>query len=217
MKRHHLFACALAVTGCGQKAETPSPPPATGSATSMAKPAVREWSREVSHYPGYPILPDQREWSHYEISQRHRNLVMRELPDYITDLRGGAPVEETKRTSAAWFFNVPETHREEFTQYLLDLGVPIHALRATYTKPEVEIPENHWPEKLADPPVESLLFLQSIESAGDTVIMGTKLGKSWDTISYYLTNLNYTRASILIRVSWKSGNVQICEKRAYDD
>ena len=207
----------LMIAGCGKKEEAPRPSAASGKSLSEKGPPPRVWSKAVVQYPGYPACKDKRIWSHHEISQRHRNLVMKDLPEYITELRGGAPIEETRRTSAAWFFNVPEVHREAFGQYLLELGVPVYALRETFSKTEAQLPQTQWPEKPADPPVKSLLFLQSTKAAGDSVIMGTKFGKSWDTMTYYLTNLNYTRASILITFAWKSGDVQICEKRAYDD
>lgn len=69
----------------------------TAVTSPMGANGKRAWSKAVVHFPGYPVGENDREWSHWEIAQRHKALVMKDLPDYVTDLRGG---EQQKKPMA---------------------------------------------------------------------------------------------------------------------
>lgn len=188
------------------------PPIPTAVLSPMGPAGKRQWSKEVVHFPGYPIYEGRREWSHWEIAQRHKASVLNELPEYITDLRGGGRIEETHRTTAGWYGVIPMEKMTEFRQYMLDLGVPEEAL---LEERRIPFPEEYQVspdsvEPSASPP-KRMLFGTSLKSIGETEIMGMKFGKSNGTMTYYLANPDRRLPGARIKVAWLTGNVQFLQ------
>ena len=171
----------------------------------------RKWSAEVVPYPGFPLEKVDRECSHQEIALRHKRLVLRELPAYVTELRGVGAKKETGGTSAAWFFVVPRQHLPEFEKYLLELGIPNEALREEkrISFPPPYDDEHHDPPSAV--PATRLLFGTSLKANGEGEILGMDFGKSSETMTYYPLNPNLEWVTPRITVGWKSGNVQFLE------
>ena len=171
----------------------------------------RKWSAEVVPYPGFPLEKEHREWSHQEIALRHKRLVLQELPDYVTELRGVGKKIETGGTSAGWYFVLPPEHLPDFEQYLVELGVPIDAL---HEEKQSSFPPPYDDEAFDPPsvvPATKLLFGTSRKARGEGKLQGMPFGKSSDSMTYYLCNPNLEWVSPRIKVGWKTGNVQFCE------
>jgi hypothetical protein len=221
----HFFLCTAAylMVSCGREPSPPkapahrqNTPPKLSQAPAAADPEGR-WSKEIVHFPGYPTYGDRRVWSHYEIAQRHKTLIMNDLPEYITELRGGGALNETKGTSAAWYFRVPQERLPDFERYLFELGIPERAIKSDMIIPPPFDPNEGPPRSLPPLPAKDLIFTVSTVSIGEDTLMGMKFGKSVDSMTYSLYNQNITRAAIRIIVAWKTGDVQILENPVKPD
>lgn len=188
------------------------PPILTAVQSPMGPTGRREWSKEVVHYPGFHVPKGDREWSHSEIAQRHRALLLKELPDYVTELRGCGAIKETSGTDAIWLFVVPEEHMREFADYLVGLGIPsdaLHEEKDGIVPKEFRDPENHPPAPSV--PATALIYSSNFRADGEGEVLGMRFGKSSDTMNYVLINPNITRASAKITLGWKTGNVEVYE------
>lgn len=135
---------------------------------------------------------------------------LRDLPDYVTELRGGGAIKETAANAAGWFFVVPQKHLREFEDYLVDIGVPREALQHAMRK---DRPGRYyiWDGTPPDVPATQLLFGTTQKAMGEGELMGMSFGLSSETYDYYLLNPNLSRATARITVAWKTGNVQFTE------
>jgi hypothetical protein len=211
-----LVNCAtVLLCSCGKEPAPPPPAKSTSPKAVEAAPTLGgdpniRWSEGLTDVPQYPDTAEYRNWKHPEIAQRHRALIMKELPGYITQLRGNGAIKETDGTSAAWYFRVPQENLPDWENYMKQIGVPEHALHGDVFNPPPYDPNT---ERRKLPPVaaSALVFCISSVATGEGDIMEMHFGKSVKSVTYSLYNPNVLRASIRIKVAWKTGDVQILE------
>lgn len=197
---------------CDKKQTTTDPIPATPSAANPPVDPDLRWSEDIHLIPAPLIFEELRAWSHQEIAQRHQAMVMKELPKYITRLRGSGDVIETSRSAARWHFRVLPEHVKDFENYLVELGIPrnhLHESKMTLME------ENDFPNL----PKDRLTHSKTILSVAEGERGGINFGKSVQGVTYYLTNANIRRAAIRITVAWQTGDVEVMEhpRDPYDD
>lgn len=186
--------------------------PATPAAANTLLDVELRWSEDIHLAPSYPSSEKYSAWSHYKIAQRHQTLVMKELPKYVTRLWGGGAIIEDDRLSAEWYFRVPPEHIKDFENYLVELRIPREYLHENHT---IMVEEDEFYSK----PKDRLNYGSTHKALADGDNNGVQLGKSVGGVAYILGNPNIKRASIIIRVAWKTGDVEVMEnpRNPYDD
>jgi hypothetical protein len=170
-----LASLAIALVSCGKETSAPPIPPAASAkvpegSTVVSPPSGNRWAEDLAQVQSYPDYGERRAWGYAEIAQRHKALVLKELPAYITRLRGGGAREEWEGTSAAWYFRVPSEHLADFENYLVELGVPRDAL---HEKKHIAL-ERGTPGQATD----RLLYGTTMISNAEGDLMGVQFGES---------------------------------------
>lgn len=156
-------------------------------------------------------------FSEAEVRAWHKDLTQHEFPDYAQYIEGsGKKVRDNReaRSRACYTFVVPEEHRKDFDQYLLELGVPEKFLYDEGPKdisPYLAREQRDVMVK-SDPPQGQLLFVQSYTFKTDIVNDGYLFSKH-QAMGYVFDNPDLVNTTFSISFSRENGCAYILDTK----